>query len=159
MSADYYVRRGQRVVFHVHPSAFILAYQLAEVVIAVAALATIFILSDIESVLSVSTVLVASIIAAVGLFIAFVTFLSWYKTNYILTKSRVRYFSGILGVQNKDMTLDDIQNVQYKQTFMGTIFNYGDIFIRSAAEDTPIVFKGIAQPRIRAELLRKLAKV
>lgn len=159
MKFNGYVSKGEQVVFSVHPSVVILVVQLAAVVFGIVSLMAIFFLVDFQTFFTVSKFFVFLVVLLVGLFLVLVTFLSWYKTYYILTKSRVRYFSGILGVQNKDMTLEDIQNVQYQQTFWGTIFHYGNIFIRSSAHDTPIVFNGISNPRVRASLLRKLAKV
>ncbi len=102
-------------------------------------------------------VIVAVIV--VGLALALVIFGVWYKTYYIITDRRVRYYSGVLGVQNRDMTLDDVENVQYQQGILGMLFNYGDIFIRSAADDMPIAFQGIPSPKKFADEIREMAKV
>ncbi len=156
---DDYLSPGERVVLSTHPTAFILLTRLLGVAVGVGALWLIFKFGLGSNYDSSYIVIVTIVLGVVGLFVLLVIYLTWLKTLYIVTNRRVRYYSGVLGIQNKDMTLEDVQNVQYQQSFIATIFNYGDIFIRSAAEDKPIVFQNIPSPRKYADQIRFLANV
>lgn len=154
-----YLGRGEKIVLSTHPSLVILFARLISLFLGIVALVIIFAVGTNSGFNILSDAAIRIVIIATGLFVAFVTYISWAKTTYIVTNVRVRYYSGVLGIQNKDMTLEDVQNVQYQQSFLGTVLNYGDIFIRSAAEDKPIVFQNIPAPRKYANLIRTLAKV
>jgi len=158
-ATDEYLAEGEKIVFNVHPSPVILIVRLSALVIAIIALWLIFNFGSNGNISSGYMWLIPIICVTVGGFIAFVFYLTWVKTNYIITNRRVRYYSGVLGVQNKDMTLDDVENVRYQESFLGVIFNYGDIFISSAAKDAPIVFQGISSPKKYADQIRFLANV
>jgi len=156
---DEYLSEGEKIISNVHPSVVILLFRLISLAIAIIALWLIFNFSLKENLDPNYQWIVLLIVIAVGIFIAFVFYLSWLKTNYIITNKRVRYYSGILGVQNKDMTLEDVQNVKYQESFIGVIFNYGDIYISSSAKDEPIIFQSIPSPRKYADQIRFLANV
>lgn len=156
---DEYLAEGEKIISNVHPSIAILIFRLVSLAVAIIALWLIFNFSFRDG-LEANYIWIASLIViVVGLFVAFVVYISWVKTHYIITNKRVRYYSGILGVQNKDMTLDDVQNVRYQETFLGVILNFGDIFISSSAKDEPIIFQSIPSPRKYADQIRFLANV
>lgn len=159
MAKDTFLSPGEKIVLSSHPCLFMLVTKIISIVVGIGALWLIFSygLSSIGTP-SIKFIILLVVIA-LGLFVCLVVYLSWVKTLYIVTNRRVRYFSGVLGIQNKDMTLDDVQNVQYQQSFIGTIFNYGDIFIRSSAKDNPIVFQSISSPRKYADQIRFVANV
>jgi membrane protein YdbS with pleckstrin-like domain len=77
----------------------------------------------------------------------------WFKV-YILTNKRVIVAHGLLEPQRKEAPLDKIQQVyQEGRSIWAYLLNYGDVTIITAAG--PIVFAGIANPRIIVDQLQE----
>jgi len=153
------VKKGETIMMQGRPSSILLIARLITLGFAILGLLLIFNYSLSTGYNEETIFLVELTVIIVGLAVALAIFGVWYKTYYIITDRRVRYYSGVLGVQNRDMTLDDVENVQYQQGILGMLFNYGDINIRSAADDKPITFQGIPYPKKFADEIRDLAKV
>lgn len=153
------VKKGETIMMQGRPSIILLSARLLMLAIAIVGLVLIFQYSMRETYSEEIVFLVQLTAVIVGLAVGLATFGVWYKTFYIITDRRVRYYSGVLGIQNRDMTLDDVENVQYQQGILGMLLNYGDINIRSAADDKPITFQGIPAPKKFADEIRDLAKV
>ena len=153
------VKKGETIMMQGRPSLILLLARLVTLLVATAGLVYIFSFSMSDTYTSETIFFVQLTVIVVGLAVALITFGVWYKTYYIITDRRVRYYSGVLGIQNRDMTLDDVENVQYQQGILGMFLNYGDINIRSAADDKPITFQGVPAPRRFADEIRDLAKV
>lgn len=80
---------------------------------------------------------------------AFYRFIFWYFNVYILTNERVVDidFRGILDKEIAYAKLNQIQDVSPKTIgFFGTFFNYGDIFVQTAAERPEFEFHHVPKP-------------
>ncbi len=67
----------------------------------------------------------------------------WAVTNY-----RVIDEYGVFSRNSKETPLDKINNVSYRQSLSGRIFNYGNVQIQSAAEAGSTIHKMIQRPRL-----------
>ncbi len=89
----------------------------------------------------------------------FEKFLDWYFNVYIVTDERVVDID-FFGLIYKNMTvikLDSIQEINYTQAGgIAAIFNYGDVFIQTAAERRQLDFLRVANPNMVVDILYKL---
>jgi len=96
-------------------------------------------------------------IIAVHLFLTLITFFLWSpiliykiielnKTKYILTTKRVIKETGILNLSSKESQLTKIQNVSHFQSFLGRIFNFGDVTLQTASGMGYTALYGISSP-------------
>jgi hypothetical protein len=72
--------------------------------------------------------------------------LEWWNQEYIVTNRRVIQAQGILGKHVLDSSLDKINDVKLTQSFLGRMFDYGDLEIDTANVSDPNVFRSIAAP-------------
>jgi hypothetical protein len=92
-------------------------------------------------------------------------FLLWFFNVYIITDKKIldMDFHGLLYKNISEATLDNIEDVtsNVKGTF-GVIFNIGDVFIQTAAEQREFEFHGIHNPaKVRdmiADLVHEIRK-
>lgn len=77
-------------------------------------------------------------------------YLAWANEEYMVTNLRVIQTEGIFNKNMIDSSLDKVNDVKFAQSFLGRIFDYGDIEILTASESginnlhniaSPIVFK------------------
>ena len=144
---------GEQVIFSVHPSLVPLFFLLILVLGAGAAISFFFFTTNIATDLGLSqfaTIVTFAPIVVASL-VAFIIFLNWLNTIYILTDLRVQWEFGILGERVRSIDNSDIQAVQTDQGLVGRIFNYGDVSIRSAQQPIPIDFTQIGSPNERAQ--------
>lgn len=79
----------------------------------------------------------------------FENFLLWFYNINIVTNQRVIDidFYNILYKEVSDARLKNIQDVSYNQNgFIEAFFNFGDVFIQTAAEKNEFVFENISSP-------------
>jgi len=60
--------------------------------------------------------------------------LIWSNRKYVVTNRRVIQLSGIFSKHVTDSSLEKVNDVKMSQTFLGRVFNYGDIEIMTASE-------------------------
>lgn len=72
--------------------------------------------------------------------------LIWYFKQYIVTNRRVMQVNGIINKNVIDSSLEKVNDVKMSQSFLGRIFNYGDIEILTASELGVNLFKRIGDP-------------
>lgn len=80
---------------------------------------------------------------------AFEKFLSWYFDVYIITDERVVdiNFNNLLDKKFSETKLSMIQDITSRVSGMGqTIFNYGNVYIQTAAEIPEITFEMVPNP-------------
>ncbi len=86
-------------------------------------------------------------------------FLNWYFNVYIVTDERIVDidFEGLI-YRNLSVTqLNNIQDVTFRQAGVGAaMFNYGDVFIQTAAEQREFDFARVPQPARVVEILYML---
>lgn len=87
---------------------------------------------------------------------AFYRFIFWYFNVYLLTNERIIDFD-FLGILHKKISyckLGQIEDVTPKIVgFAGTFFNFGDVFIQTAAERPEFEFGRVAMPDVVAEAI------
>lgn len=63
-----------------------------------------------------------------------------------LTSQRVNMRLGVFSVDNVSTKLDKIQNIYYKQSFLGRILGYGDLYIQCGATFGLLGYKCVNNP-------------
>ena len=70
------------------------------------------------------------------------------STNiWLVTNLRIIDEQGVFSVSSKETPLDKINNVAYKKSFLGRIFDYGNVQIQSASERGSTIHKMIENPK------------
>src|SRR5215216_4786800 len=78
--------------------------------------------------------LVFGVISVLVLISAFLDYLRWNNEQYIVTDQRVIQIRGIFNKSVIDSSLDKINDVELRQSWLGRIFNYGTIEILTASD-------------------------
>ncbi len=73
-------------------------------------------------------------------------FMTWRRREYILTSRRVVKQEGVFSISSFDATLDKINNVFHRQSFMGRLLKYGDVGLETASEKGTTVFNFLSGP-------------
>ena len=73
-------------------------------------------------------------------------YIAWRSREYILTDRRVVIQEGVFSVSSFDATLDKINNVYHRQSFMGRLFRYGEVGLETASEQGTTVFSFLSHP-------------
>ena len=72
--------------------------------------------------------------------------LIWSNREYIVTNRRVIQISGVFDKNVVDSSLEKVNDVKMSQSFLGRIFDYGDIEILTASEFGNNLFRRIGEP-------------
>src|SRR3972149_1655120 len=72
--------------------------------------------------------------------------LIWSNRQYIVTNRRVVQISGVLSKDVVDSSLEKVNDVKMSQSFLGRLFDYGDVEILTASEMGVNNFKHIGNP-------------
>lgn len=72
--------------------------------------------------------------------------LDWRRRQYILTDRRIVRQEGVFSVSSFDAQLDKINNVYHEQSFLGRVFQYGEVGLETASEQGTTVFDFLARP-------------
>jgi hypothetical protein len=75
-------------------------------------------------------------------------FFEWRKKEYILTDRRIVRQEGVFSVSSFDAPLDKINNVYHRQSFIGRLFQYGEVGLETASEQGATVFDFLARPLV-----------
>ncbi|MCS7247254.1 MAG: PH domain-containing protein [Anaerolineales bacterium] len=70
----------------------------------------------------------------------------WSSSQYVITNRRVIQIAGIFNKSTEDSSLEKVNDVRMVQSFLGRLFNYGDIEIMTASELGVNKFRRIAKP-------------
>ena len=91
----------------------------------------------------------------------FESFLIWYFNVYIITNKRVIDvdFRGFWGKRISEASLANIEDVTYETSkFFHIVFDYGSIFVQTAAEKTEFEFHSIPKPWLVHDKLTDLVE-
>lgn len=91
----------------------------------------------------------------------FESFLIWYFNVYIITNKRVIDvdFRGFWGKRVSEAPLSNVEDVTYEtRKFLHILFDYGDIFMQTAAEKTEFEFKSVPKPSLVHDKLTDLVE-
>jgi len=86
-------------------------------------------------------------------------FLDWFFNVYIVTNQRVVDidFYNLIYKEVSDAKINKVQDVTYKMGgVIRTIFDYGDVFIQTAAEVPNFEFLAVPRPNVVAKILEDL---
>jgi hypothetical protein len=72
--------------------------------------------------------------------------LIWWNKAYIVTNRRVMQISGVFNKDVVDSSLEKVNDVKMSQSFLGRLFDYGDIEILTASELGVNMFRRIGEP-------------
>ena len=72
--------------------------------------------------------------------------LVWSNRQYIVTNRRVIQVSGVFSKEVLDSSLEKVNDVKMSQSFLGRLFDYGDIQILTASEQGADQFRSIGDP-------------
>lgn len=93
--------------------------------------------------------LVLIVCALISLFIlisAFMDYLRWNNETYIITDMRVIQLRGVFNKGVIDSSLDKINDIELRQSWLGRIFDFGDIEILTASEAGVNLMRRLAHP-------------
>lgn len=90
--------------------------------------------------------LVFGVISVLVLISAFLDYLRWNNEQYIVTDQRVIQIRGIFNKDVIDSSLDKINDVELRQSWLGRIFDYGTIEILTASDVGINEMRKIAHP-------------
>ncbi|MBC8163454.1 MAG: PH domain-containing protein [Roseiflexaceae bacterium] len=68
-------------------------------------------------------------------------YIRWMSTEYVITSHRVIRVRGVLNKQTIDSSLEKINDLETSQSWLGRMFDYGDIEILTAAETVNLLRK------------------
>ncbi len=70
----------------------------------------------------------------IPLFGAIADIMVWHNREYVVTNRRVIQVAGIFNKDVTDSSLEKVNDVKMEQSFLGRLFNYGDVDILTASE-------------------------
>jgi membrane protein YdbS with pleckstrin-like domain len=86
------------------------------------------------------------LLALIPLVIMLRDILVWRNRQYIVTNRRVIQIAGVFNKNVVDSSLEKVNDVKMTQSFLGRLFNYGDIQILTASELGVNLFQRIGDP-------------
>jgi uncharacterized membrane protein YdbT with pleckstrin-like domain len=90
--------------------------------------------------------LACSVISLIVLISALVDYMRWNNEQYVVTDQRVIQLRGILNKAVIDSSLDKINDVELRQSWLGRMFDYGTIEILTASDVGINQMRRIAHP-------------
>ena len=87
-------------------------------------------------------------IAAVGVIVFFAIpgIVGWLTEHFVVTSERVISRSGWISKNQKDIPLDRIQNVAFKQSVFERMIGAGDLSLESAGDESDTTFQDVRHP-------------
>jgi uncharacterized membrane protein YdbT with pleckstrin-like domain len=142
---------GEQVVLDLHPHWWFLALPVGAVVVALVA-----------TIVAMTTTLTALQYILAGVLVVAVVWLllryvRWVTTSLVLTNHRLVHRSGVLAKSGREIPLDHINDISYRQRIFERIIGAGDVVIESAGERGQEVFADLPKPgRIQNEIYRQI---
>ncbi len=98
--------------------------------------------------------LIATLLFIVPVIVFGVDYLKWWNEEYIITNRRVIQVEGIINKHVIDSSLEKVNDVVLRQSFLGRLLDYGDIDILTASEMGINALHKIKHPiRFKTEML------
>ena len=83
--------------------------------------------------------------AASLIVLLFVLFIKYISTENVATNKRVIFKMGFIRSDTDELRIENIENIQIKQSIIGRILGYGNLEFRGTG-GSPVVFKTIPDP-------------
>lgn len=142
---------GEQVVLDLHPHWWFLALPVAAVVAALVAT----IVATTTSLTALQYILAGVLVVAVLWLLT--RYARWATTSLVLTNHRLVHRAGILAKSGREIPLDHINDISYRQRIFERIIGAGDVVIESAGERGQEVFADLPKPgRIQNEIYRQI---
>jgi membrane protein YdbS with pleckstrin-like domain len=132
---------GEEVVVDVHPHWRFLVLPVAASVVALAgSVATLILSAPDAAKIAVLAVLVVAVLW-LGL-----KYLRWRTTSFVVTSFRIIDRHGILSKTGREIPLDHLSDISYRQSLFDRMIGNGDIVMESAGRDSSEVFADLPHP-------------
>jgi uncharacterized membrane protein YdbT with pleckstrin-like domain len=146
------LNEGEQIVLDLHPHWWFLAPPVAAVVVVLA--------GTIAGALLVKQAIVTYILVGVLLLSVIwllMRYARWVSTSLVLTNHRLVHRSGIVAKSGREIPLDHINDISYRQHFFERLIGAGDVLIESAGRESQEVFEDLPRPgRIQNEIYRQI---
>ncbi len=95
------------------------------------------------------------VVAALMVLLAVPGFTKWWFTGYVVTNERLIARSGVFRREGKEIPLEVVNDISFKQSFIERIFHSGDLVIESAGEHGQSLFTNVPDPEgLQSEVYR-----
>jgi membrane protein YdbS with pleckstrin-like domain len=146
------LNEGEEVVLDLRPHWWYLSGPVTLVVLALIATIASWALGAPQA-LSVALVVVL-VITVVWLLMRYA---KWTTTSFVLTSHRLVHRTGVLAKAGREIPLDHINDISYKQTVFDRLIGAGDLIIESAGQRGQEVFPDLPKPGvIQNEIYRQI---
>lgn len=138
----------EEIVFSTRQHWFIpLAHVLTEIVLIGLLIATAVIVpANIESIPEQPFRLAIAALGIIVFFSALGDVLRWQNEQFVITDRRVLQLQGVVNKNVLDSSLEKINDVQLEQSWLGRLFNYGDLQVLTASEEGINRMRAIERP-------------
>ena len=146
------LNEGEEVVLDLHPHWWYLTAPVAAVVVVlVGTIVTLAVKVPVGVRYAATALLVVVAIWLVA------RYARWVSTSLVLTNHRLIHRSGIVSKSGREIPLDHINDISYRQHFFERLIGAGDVLIESAGRDSQEVFSDLPHPgRIQNEIYRQI---
>ena len=136
---------GERIALITRPHPFTFCFAAARGAVVAVLLLALALLIELEpgrvlpvALLSFRLYIIAVLVAGfvLALLSALVAWIRWRMHEIVVTDRRVIRISGLLSKETIDYSLDAITDLRLRQSWLGRIFDYGDVDILTASEAT-----------------------
>jgi uncharacterized membrane protein YdbT with pleckstrin-like domain len=139
------LRDGEELTLDLRPHPIAIAFNVGVGVLTI--VAAILILLNIHgSGLDWLRWLTAFLAIGVILFVSLPGIIGWLTSHFVVTTERVIHRSGWISKNQKDIPLDRIQNVAFKQSVFERMIGAGDLNLESAGEESDTTFTDVRHP-------------
>ncbi len=86
-------------------------------------------------------------------------FLRWRSVNFVVTTDRLIYRSGLFAKQGKEIPLERINDISFKQSVWERLIGAGDLLIESGGEQGQQRFNNVTKPfNVQNEIYRQMER-
>ncbi|MGI8491400.1 MAG: PH domain-containing protein [Acidimicrobiales bacterium] len=97
----------------------------------------------------------AVLVLAIGWLLA--RYLEWLTTNLVVTTARLVRRKGVLAKTGREIPLDHLNDISYRQSLFDRMIGAGDLVLESAGREGQEVFADVPHPaRIQNEIYRQI---
>lgn len=150
--------RGSVVVLATKLAAILLIFEVAYAVADYVVTLGIPLPFDLHHHISLALFIVQATKIVLQLYLVVNVTLSWSNNTYILAGKHIIRRKGILHAEEDVFHFDNIRSISINQSFLGKLFNYGDITLKTSASGGyhgDVVMAAIANPKKYEEILNK----
>jgi len=148
------LNEGEEVILDLHPHWWFLAPPVAGVVAALVvtvAAAVFWHNAPTAAVIALAAVLVLAVVWLLA------RYTRWATTSLVLTNHRLVHRSGVVAKSGREIPLDHINDISYRQTIFERMIGAGDVVVESAGKESQEVFEDLPKPgRIQNEIYRQI---